>query len=257
MARFNINYLPNPTMSSGAGTGMGIAAIGESISRLGDIGLQRKKREEEKAERERLVALQNKEYGLKERTANAQINNLEHDNKIKDKELRLRSMETNSKVNYYNANTAEAKQKARFSNEDRIASISLVRKMFPDETKGLSDNEVILFGNKIDKQHKEYQKHKAEQIKNTGIDPDEYKPISLEEYKNLDAKYLRYIKSDKSGNKYISRSAFNGEKNTSDDMAFSDSITGSTPNKNEPKKIQEKPKNKSYSVDWLNKYEMD
>ena len=85
---FNIEYLRNPEMSKSSGIGMGLAALGESVSRLGDVGLNRQRGDDENARYQEEKLFKNDELNFRKNshadTMKAKADELDY-NKNKDK----------------------------------------------------------------------------------------------------------------------------------------------------------------------------
>lgn len=175
MSYFNINYLKEPNINKKVGYGLGIAALGDSIAKLGEIGEKRRAFDEEKAQNERENALEKDKFNFTKESANRELD-------IKIEQLRADKDLNNARIGLINAQNSEIAQKLRQQQEDRAANIALAKKLYPDETRGMSEAEILAWGNQKEAEHK------ARAAANKGA-PKDMTEINAEQYNDL-ASYL-------------------------------------------------------------------
>lgn len=121
-----LNYLPQPGMSAGAGIGAGLGALGKSISDLGQLSLDEKER------------------ARKESFENTKLN-------LMQKESDLKEMEVTGKNKYYDDKVKETQQERLDKAIKAKNMVAAFRVAHPNATKNMSDDELMAWGNDIDK----------------------------------------------------------------------------------------------------------
>lgn len=171
MAYFDIRYLREPSINRGAALGQGVAAIGDSLVKLGELGRAREKFDAdlarqaraEKMEADKFDWLKNmdtKNYGLKEKELSYDIlkgdrsyeldkKKLDHAIFKDDRDYRLGVAKLNAEYTEQGRKRAkeeaEAAAKAKVESEQDAIGIAAMRKKFPNATKGMSDDEIKFF----------------------------------------------------------------------------------------------------------------
>lgn len=172
---FNIDYLREPEFGKGTGLGLGLTALGDSLGKLGAIGANRQKIDDEKAQAAFDQKLKTDTFNFSKQQhadnmaadkekLNWDMQKDKEDRKFKeyelkenllrkDKELELQEVHNKALAGYYGAqaqNQALVRQehmdKLAQEKADRKANVAVYRQMFPNETKGKSDDEVFALG---------------------------------------------------------------------------------------------------------------
>lgn len=177
MAYFDIRYLREPSINRGAALGQGIAAIGDSLSKLGELGHAREKLDAdlarqaraEKMEADKFDWLKNmdtKNYGLKEKELNYDIlkgdRSYELDKKKLDHTIFKDNRDYNLGVAKLNAELTEQGRKRAKEEAEAAAkaqqtadNVAYLRKLYPKESAGYTDEELGKWGNNLEKIFKE------------------------------------------------------------------------------------------------------
>lgn len=177
MAYFDIRYLREPSINRGAALGQGVAAIGDSLSKLGELGHAREKLDAdlarqaraEKMEADKFDWLKNmdtKNYGLKEKELNYDIlkgdRSYELDKKKLDHTIFKDNRDYNLGVAKLNAELTEQGRKRIKEEADAAAkaqqtadNVAYLRKLYPKESAGYTDEELAKWGDKLEKHYKE------------------------------------------------------------------------------------------------------
>ena len=167
MAYFDIRYLREPSINRGAALGQGVAAIGDSLSKLGELGHAREKLDAdlarqaraEKMEADKFDWLKNmdtKNYGLKEKELNYDIlkgdrsyglekQKLDHTIFKDNRDYNLGVAKLNAELTEQGRKRIEDAEKAKAEREQDSIGIAAMRKKFPNATKGMSDDEIKFF----------------------------------------------------------------------------------------------------------------
>ena len=167
MAYFDIRYLREPSINRGAALGQGVAAIGDSLSKLGELGHAREKLDAdlarqaraEKMEADKFDWLKNmdtKNYGLKEKELNYDIlkgdrsyglekQKLDHTIFKDNRDYSLGVAKLNAELTEQGRKRIEDVEKAKAEREQYSIGIAAMRKKFPNATKGMSDDEIKFF----------------------------------------------------------------------------------------------------------------
>lgn len=167
MAYFDIRYLREPSINRGAALGHGVAAIGDSLSKLGELGHAREKLDAdlarqaraEKMEADKFDWLKNmdtKNYGLKEKELNYDIlkgdrsyglekQKLDHTIFKDNRDYSLGVAKLNAELTEQGRKRIEDAEKAKAEREQDSIGIAAMRKKFPNATKGMSDDEIKFF----------------------------------------------------------------------------------------------------------------
>lgn len=155
MAWFNINYLKEPQISKGVGQGMAAAAIGDSLMKLGLIGQNRDKIDTEK--QKSLEDSKHKkmefDYKVQKDMQDRAFEKEKLDKELLYKDRELKSMDEARKMNgaYHNALKQELIYKRSKQEAMDRANVELYRQMYPNESRGKSDDYILALGNLMQK----------------------------------------------------------------------------------------------------------
>nr|DAR36961.1 MAG TPA: hypothetical protein [Caudoviricetes sp.] len=167
--RFNIEYLKAPEYSKGAGIGAGFAALGDSLAKIGQIGKERQKIDDENQRYQEEKLFKNDELNFRKNshaeTMKAKADELAWDkdkfgkeqewNKYKlsmdtlraDKDRAVDWARANAQAGYYGSLAQERADRLNRQKQENAANVAAYRQFFPNETKGKSDTEVLAIGN--------------------------------------------------------------------------------------------------------------
>ena len=167
--RFNINYLRPPEYSKGAGIGAGFAAFGDSLVKIGQIGKERQKIDDENQRYQDEKLLKKDELNFRKNvhaeTMKAKADELAWDknkfNKTQewnnkkldmemlraDKDREVDWARAKAQAGYYGLLAQDRVDKLNRQKQEDAANVAAYRQFFPDETKGKSDAEVLAIGN--------------------------------------------------------------------------------------------------------------
>lgn len=167
--RFNINYLRPPEYSKGAGIGAGFAAFGDSLVKIGQIGKERQKIDDENQRYQDEKLLKKDELNFR-KNAHAETMKAKADELAWDKDKFGKTQEWNNKkidmemlradkdrevdwarakaqAGYYGLLAQDRVDKLNRQKQEDAANVAAYRQFFPNETKGKSDAEVLAIGN--------------------------------------------------------------------------------------------------------------
>lgn len=167
--RFNINYLRPPEYSKGAGIGAGFAAFGDSLVKIGQIGKERQKIDDENQRYQDEKLFKNDELNFR-KNAHAETMKAKADELAWDKDKFGKTQEWNNKkidmetlradkdrevdwarakaqAGYYGLLAQDRVDKLNRQKQEDAANVAAYRQFFPNETKGKSDAEVLAIGN--------------------------------------------------------------------------------------------------------------
>ena len=167
--RFNIEYLRAPEYSKGAGIGAGFAAFGDSLMKIGQIGKERQKIDDENQRYQEEKLFKNDELNFRKNshaeTMKAKADELvyqkdkdEKDRIYNQKKLDMEMLRAdkdravdwaraNAQAGYYGSLAQERTDKLNRQKQEDAANVAAYRQFFPNETKGKSDAEVLAIGN--------------------------------------------------------------------------------------------------------------
>lgn len=167
--RFNIDYLRAPEYSKGAGIGAGFAALGDSLMKIGQIGKERQKIDDENQRYQEEKLFKNDELNFRKNshaeTMKAKADDLvyqkdkdEKDRIYNQKKLDMEMLRAdkdravdwaraNAQAGYYGSLAQERVDKLNRQKQEDAANVAAYRQFFPNETKGKSDAEVLAIGN--------------------------------------------------------------------------------------------------------------
>lgn len=167
-----LQYLQTPRYSRGEGIGDGVSALGKSIASLGTIADDREKRKRDiKKEQFNMKLLEDEankkqeqyEYKKSQRGVTEKSKQLDNDikqytlksNQEKDeyskKRRKTEERKDNLTIQKDEIAVAEAKEDIQQRGKKKVARVSAFKKMYPDATKGLTDDEIYALGESIDK----------------------------------------------------------------------------------------------------------
>lgn len=177
MAYFDIRYLREPSINRGAALGQGVAAIGDSLSKLGELGHAREKLDAdlarqaraEKMEADKFDWLKNmdaKNYGLKEKELNYDIlkgdrsyglekQKLDHTIFKDNRDYNLGVAKLNAEYTEQGRKRAKEEAEAAAKAQQTADNVAYLRKLYPKESAGYTDEELAKWGNNLEKNFKE------------------------------------------------------------------------------------------------------
>lgn len=171
MGYFNIEFLRRPELSPlspKAGYAAGLGAAANSVKEMGDIGLNRQKIDDENKRYQEEKLFRNDELNFrksshadtmkaksdelayqkdkddKDRTYNYEKLRLDELKANKDREVDMARVNTQGR--YYDTLAMEQINKIERQKREDTASAEEIRRLFPNETKGKSDAEVLAIG---------------------------------------------------------------------------------------------------------------
>lgn len=167
--RFNIEYLKAPEYSKGAGIGAGFAALGDSLMKIGQIGKERQKIDDENARYQEEKLFKNDELNFRKNSHADEMKakadelawnkdkfgkeqewdkyKLSMDTLRADKDRAVDWARANAQAGYYGSLAQERVDKLNRQKQEDAANVAAYRQFFPNETKGKSDAEVLAIGN--------------------------------------------------------------------------------------------------------------
>lgn len=167
--RFNIDYLRAPEYSKGAGIGAGFAALGDSLVKIGQIGKERQKIDDENQRHQDEKLFKNDELNFRENSHAEEMKakadelawnkdkfgkeqewdkyKLSMDTLRADKDRAVDWARANAQAGYYGSLAQERVDKLNRQKQEDAANVAAYRQFFPNETKGKSDAEVLAIGN--------------------------------------------------------------------------------------------------------------
>ncbi|WP_178140381.1 hypothetical protein [uncultured Campylobacter sp.] len=171
MGYFNIEFLRRPELSPlspKAGYAVGLGAVANSVKDIADIGLNRQKLDDENKRYQEEKLFRNDELNFRKNahadTMKARGDELayqkdkdEKDRIFNEKKLSIDELRANrdravdmarvnTQANYYNTLAQEHADKIERQKREDTASAEEIRRLFPNETKGKSDAEVLAVG---------------------------------------------------------------------------------------------------------------
>nr|DAS61836.1 MAG TPA: hypothetical protein [Caudoviricetes sp.] len=171
MGYFNIEFLRRPELSPlspKAGYAVGLGAVANSVKDIADIGLNRQKLDDENKRYQEEKLFRNDELNFrknshaetmkargdelayqkdkdeKDRTYSYEKLRLDNLKAEKDREVDL--VRANAQAGYYGSLAQEHADKIERQKREDTASAEEIRRLFPNETKGKSDAEVLAIG---------------------------------------------------------------------------------------------------------------
>lgn len=167
--RFNIDYLRAPEYSKGAGIGAGFAALGDSLMKIGQIGKERQKIDDENQRYQEEKLFKNDELNFRKNSHAEEMKakadelawnkdkfgkeqewdkyKLSMDTLRADKDRAVDWARANAQAGYYGSLAQERVDKLNRQKQEDAANVAAYRQFFPNETKGKSDAEVLAIGN--------------------------------------------------------------------------------------------------------------
>ena len=174
---FDIRYLREPRGDTASGVGQGIAAIGDSLSKLGELGHAREKLDAdlarqaraEKMEADKFDWLKNmdtKNYGLKEKELNYDIlkgdrsyglekQKLDHTIFKDNRDYNLGVAKLNAELTEQGRKRAKEEAESAAKAQQTADNVAYLRKLYPKESAGYTDEELAKWGNNLEKNFKE------------------------------------------------------------------------------------------------------
>ena len=171
MGYFNIEFLRRPELSPlspKAGYAAALGAVANSVKDIADIGLNRQKLDDENKRYQEEKLFRNDELNFRKNSHNEmmkargdelayQKDKDEKDRAFNEKKLSIDELRANrdravdmarvnTQANYYNTLAMEHADKIERQKREDTASAEEIRRLFPNETKGKSDAEVLAIG---------------------------------------------------------------------------------------------------------------
>lgn len=129
----SLGYLPQPGMSAGAGVGSALGAFGQTMNNLGQLTIDDKKAKNEEA------------------LLNAKLTLAQNADKRGDEELKLKADEVSGKNKYYDDKSKAERQKQVDEHFKAQNMAGAFRVLHPEATKNLNDEQVMAWGEHMDK----------------------------------------------------------------------------------------------------------
>ena len=177
MAYFDIRYLREPSINRGAALGQGVAAIGDSLVKLGELGRAREKFDSDLARQAREEKMDADKFNYQrfkdERGYELDKKKLDHAilNDDRDFDLSRRKFDRSVFENdrayglaaaRFNAELTEQSRKRAKEEADVAAkaqqtadNVAYLRKIYPKESAGYTDEELAKWGNNLEKNFKD------------------------------------------------------------------------------------------------------
>ncbi|WP_298759464.1 hypothetical protein [uncultured Campylobacter sp.] len=177
MAYFDIRYLREPSINRGAALGQGVAAIGDSLTKLGELGHAREKFDSDLARQARAEKMDadkfnyqrfkdERGYELDKKKLDHAILNDDRDfdlNRRKfdrsvfenDRTYGLAAARFNAELTEQGRKRAKEESEAAAKVQQTADNVAYLRKLYPKETAGYTDEELGKWGNNLEKNFKE------------------------------------------------------------------------------------------------------
>ncbi|WP_149724841.1 hypothetical protein [Campylobacter concisus] len=171
MGYFNIEFLRRPELSPlspKAGYAAGLGAVANSVKDIADIGLNRQKLDDENKRYQEEKLFRNDELNFRKNSHNEMMKargdelayqkdkdekdrtysyeKLRLDNLKAEKDREVDLVRANAQAGYYGSLAQEHADKIERQKREDTASAEEIRRLFPNETKGKSDAEVLAIG---------------------------------------------------------------------------------------------------------------
>lgn len=172
MGYFNIEFLRRPELSPlspKAGYAVGLGAVANSVKDIADIGLNRQKLDDENKRYQEEKLFRNDELNFRKNSHADEMkakadelawnkdkfgkeqefdkNKLSMDILKANADRAVDMARVNTQTNYYNTLAMGYADKIEQQKQEKAASAEVIRQLFPNETKGKSDAEVLAIGN--------------------------------------------------------------------------------------------------------------
>lgn len=177
MAYFDIRYLREPSINRGAALGQGVAAIGDSLTKLGELGHAREKFDSDLARQARAEKMEadkfdylkfkdDRDYGLDKKKLDHAILNDDRDFDLSrrkfdrsvfenDRAYGLAAARFNAELTEQGRKRAKEESEAAAKVQQTADNVAYLRKLYPKETAGYTDEELGKWGNNLEKNFKE------------------------------------------------------------------------------------------------------
>ncbi|MDL0089855.1 hypothetical protein [Campylobacter gastrosuis] len=220
MGWFNIHYLPE--QKTNGGFGAVLSNLGDSFLKLGQINREQEaidiKKQQNDFEKERFAY--QKEADKEDRAF--KIKQQEISNDIARKKLDIDMINAKNTADYKKELAADRALKLSLlqdekaqKTQDRLNSITAMRKLYPEQTKGLSDDEIIAVGNQIEKLY---------QSQKNAISNDDWVSVDKDFYNEYAADAKGNIKSTEKNGFVAKRSYVEGIRNSKNKAMYDDSF---------------------------------
>ena len=177
MAYFDIRYLREPSINRGAALGQGVAAIGDSLVKLGELGQAREKFDSDLARQARAEKMEadkfdylkfkdDRDYGLDKKKLDHTIlkddrdygldrAKLDHTIFKDNRDYGLSVARLNAELTEQGRKRAKEESEAAAKVQQTADNVAYLRKLYPKETAGYTDEELGKWGNNLEKNFKE------------------------------------------------------------------------------------------------------
>lgn len=177
MAYFDIRYLREPSINRGAALGQGVAAIGDSLVKLGELGRAREKFDSDLARQARAEKMDadkfnyqrfkdERGYELDKKKLDHAILNDDRDFDLSrrkfdrsvfenDRTYGLAAARFNAELTEQGQKRAEKRAEAAAKAQQTADNVAYLRKLYPKESAGYTDEELAKWGNNLEKNFKE------------------------------------------------------------------------------------------------------
>lgn len=177
MAYFDIRYLREPSINRGAALGQGVAAIGDSLVKLGELGRAREKFDADLARQARAEKMEadkfdylkfkdGRNYELDKKKLDHTIFKDDRDFNLSQKKFNrsvfendraygLAAARFNAELTERGQKRAEKQAEAAAKAQQTADSVAYLRKLYPKESAGYTDEELAKWGDKLEKHYKE------------------------------------------------------------------------------------------------------
>ena len=177
MGWYNIRYLREPRGDASVGIGQGVAAIGDSLVKLGELGRAREKFDSDLARQARAEKMEadkfdylkfkdDRDYGLDKKKLDHTIlkddrdygldrAKLDHTIFKDNRDYGLGVARLNAELTEQGRKRAKEEAEAAAKVQQTADNVAYLRKLYPKETAGYTDEELGKWGNNLEKSFKE------------------------------------------------------------------------------------------------------
>lgn len=177
MAYFDIRYLREPSINRGAALGQGVAAIGDSLVKLGELGQAREKFDSDLARQARAEKMEadkfdylkfkdDRDYGLDKKKLDHTIlkddrdygldrAKLDHTIFKDNRDYGLSVARLNAELTEQGRKRAKEEADAAAKAQQTADNVAYLRKIYPKESAGYTDEELAKWGNNLEKNFKD------------------------------------------------------------------------------------------------------
>ena len=177
MGWYDIRYLREPRGDTSVGIGQGVAAIGDSLTKLGELGHAREKFDSDLARQARAEKMEadkfdylkfkdDRDYGLDKKKLDHTIlkddrdygldrAKLDHTIFKDNRDYGLSVARLNAELTEQGRKRAKEESEAAAKVQQTADNVAYLRKLYPKETAGYTDEELGKWGNNLEKNFKE------------------------------------------------------------------------------------------------------